>query len=50
MPEKIALPLARQHMPTDYSISLQHYTKRGKPAETRIPDYLGPPQSMRGVL
>lgn len=48
MPEKIALPLGRQHMPTDYSISLECYTRRGTPDETRIPDDLGPLQSMRG--
>mgnify|MGYP002622931752 FL=1 len=45
---RIAAPLARRHMPTDYSISLADYTKRGTPQETRIPDDFGPAQSMRG--
>ena len=48
MPEKIALPLGRQHMPPDYSISLEKYTQRGTPSEKRIPDDFGPQQSMRG--
>lgn len=45
---RIAAPLARRHMPTDYSISLAGYTQRGTPRETRIPDDFGPAQSMRG--
>lgn len=45
---RIALPLAREHMPTDYSISLERYTNRGTPQETRIPNDFGPEQSMRG--
>jgi predicted ester cyclase len=44
----VAAPLRREHMPTDYSISLQNYTKRGTPNETRIPDNFGPKQSLRG--
>ncbi len=48
MPEKIAAPLQRQHMPTDYSISLEKYTRRGTPDEKRIPDDLGPSQAMSG--
>ena len=46
--DRVALPLERQHMPTDYSISLADYTGRGTDHETRIPDDLGPEQSMRG--
>lgn len=45
---RIAVPLSRQHMPADYSISLAKYTRRGTPRETRIPDDYGPAQSMRG--
>ena len=45
---RTALPLARQHMPTDYSISLERYTNRGTPDEQRIPDDFGPQQPMRG--
>lgn len=45
---RIARPLAREHMPTDYSISLAKYTGRGTPNEKRIPDDFGPNQSMRG--
>jgi steroid delta-isomerase-like uncharacterized protein len=44
----VAPPLGREHMPTDYSISLAEYTGRGTPGETRIPDDYGPSQSMRG--
>ena len=43
-----AQPLARRHMPTDYSISLASYTGRGTPDEKRIPDDFGPRQPMRG--
>lgn len=43
-----ARPLARSHMPTDYSISLERYTRRGTPEEVRIPNDFGPLQSMRG--
>ncbi len=46
--DRVALPLERQHMPTDYAISLADYTGRGTDHETRIPDDLGPEQSMRG--
>lgn len=46
--EKIAVPLAREHMPTDYAISLAQYTARGTAQEKRIPDDFGPVQSMRG--
>lgn len=45
---RIAAPLTREHMPTDYSISLERYTGRGTPNEKRIPDNFGPKQSMRG--
>ena len=45
---RTAAPLSRKHMPTDYSISLEHYTNRGTPNEKRIPDDFGPAQSMRG--
>ena len=45
---KVALPLERRHMPTDYSISLANYTRRGTPDEVRIPDDFGPSQPMRG--
>ncbi len=45
---KIAAPLERQHMPTDYSISLAAYTGRGTDHEIRIPEDFGPKQSMRG--
>ncbi len=45
---RIAAPLGRQHMPTDFAISLAEYTRRGTPGETRIPDDFGPQQSMRG--
>ncbi len=43
-----AAPLSRRQMPTDFSISLQQYTRRGTSKETRIPDDFGPSQSMRG--
>ena len=45
---RTAAPLAREHMPTDYSISLAKYTRRGTANEKRIPDDFGPVQSMRG--
>ena len=45
---KTAAPLERQHMPTDYSISLADYTSRGTDHETRIPEDFGPEQGMRG--
>ena len=45
---RVARPLSREHMPAGYSISLQEYTRRGTPQETRIPDDYGPAQSMRG--
>lgn len=45
---RIALPLARKHMPADFTVSLDRYTMRGTPKETRIPDDFGPRQSMRG--
>lgn len=45
---RVARPLSREHMPTDYSISLEKYTSRGTPQEARIPDDCGPMQSMRG--
>jgi len=45
---RVAVPLEREHMPTDYSISLADYTGRGTDHETRIPEDFGPKQSMRG--
>ncbi len=45
---RIAAPLSREHMPTDYTISLERYTSRGTPNEKRIPDDFGPQQPMRG--
>lgn len=45
---RVAVPLRREHMPADYSISLQEYTGRGTPDEQRIPKDFGPKQSMRG--
>jgi len=44
----LATPLSREHMPTDYAISLGAYTGRGTSWEKRIPDDFGPTQSMRG--
>ncbi len=46
--EHKALPLGREHMPTDYSISLDAYTGRGTDHETRIPEDFGPKQDRRG--
>ena len=49
-----ARPLGREHMPTDYSISLDSYLSRGTTGsgfaeqEKRIPDAFGQEQSMRG--
>lgn len=45
---RVAEPLRREHMPTDYSISLAGYTGRGTANERRIPADFGPSQSMRG--
>ncbi len=45
---RVAEPLSRRHMPTDWKISLAEYTQRGTPVEKRIPDDFGPEQSMRG--
>lgn len=45
---RVALPLGREHMPTDYAISLAAYTGRGTGHETRIPDDFGPKQNLRG--
>ena len=45
---RTATPLKRLHMPTDFAISLERYTRRGTPEEVRIPDDFGPLQSMRG--
>ncbi len=45
---RVAPPLEREHMPTDFSISLAEYTGRGTDHETRIPEDFGPKQSMRG--
>ena len=45
---RAAAPLEREHMPTDYSISLADYTSRGTDHEIRIPEDFGPKQSMRG--
>ena len=47
---KTAAPLERQHMPTNYSISLADYTERGTDNEIRIPEDFGPKQSMRGEI
>ena len=33
---RVAEPLERKHMPTDYSISLANYTDRGADHETSI--------------
>ena len=40
-----AQPLARKHMPTDYSISLKNYTNN---RTVRIPDDFGPKQTLSG--
>ena len=45
---RAAAPLEREHMPTDYSISLADYTSRGTDHEIRIPEDFGPKQNMRG--
>jgi predicted ester cyclase len=45
---RVAQALKRQHMPTDYSVSLARYTGRGTANEVRIPKNFGPKQSMRG--
>ncbi len=47
-PPRIAAPLTRTHMPTDYRVSLDNYTRRGTPYEARIPTDFGPQQSLRG--
>ena len=41
-------PLSREHMPTDYSISLSEYTGKGTQNEKRIPDDFGIKQSLEG--
>ena len=41
-------PLSREHMPTDYSISLSEYTGKGTQNEKRIPDDFGIKQSLIG--
>ena len=41
-------PLSREHMPTDYSISLSEYTGKGNQNEKRIPDDFGIKQSLKG--
>ena len=46
--QPLTIPLRREHMPSDYSISLTEYTARGTPREKRIPDDFGPRQSLRG--
>jgi hypothetical protein len=51
---RIAQPLGREHMPTDYRISLDAYAKRTgfgggfTKGERRIPEQFGANQSMRG--
>lgn len=45
---KLTVPLRREHMPADYSISLAQYTARGTPREQRIPADFGPRQSLHG--
>ena len=41
-------PLSREHMPTDYSISLSEYTGKGTQNEKRIPDDFGIKQPLEG--
>ena len=41
-------PLSREHMPTDYSISLSAYIGKGTSKEKRIPDDFGIKQSLEG--
>ena len=43
-----ARPLSRQHMPTNFHISLSRYTGKGTPSEKRIPEDFGPKQSLKG--
>ena len=43
-----AVALSRQHMPTDYEISLARYTGRGTPEEARIPKDFGARQPLAG--
>lgn len=45
---KTATPLARRHMPADFSISLAEYTARGTRNEVRIPTDFGPLHDLRG--
>ena len=45
---RVAIPLEREHMQTDYSISLADYTGRGTDHEIRIPEDSGPKQCMGG--
>ena len=51
---RIAAPLARQHMPQDFSVSLDRYVGRDgigggyTSGESRIPADFGPRQPMRG--
>ena len=52
--ENFTTPLSRSHMPTDFSISLDHYVGRVgighgyRDGEQRIPGNFGPTQSMSG--
>jgi len=41
-------PLSREHMPTDYTISLSEYTGKGTQNEKRIPEDFGIKQSLEG--
>ncbi|MGI9270264.1 MAG: ester cyclase [Woeseiaceae bacterium] len=51
---RVAAPLDRRHMPSDFALSLDHYAGRSSigggyiTGEPRIPDDFGPQQSMRG--
>ena len=45
IPHRSALPLSRSNMPSGYEISLKHYTQN---RSVRIPEDLGPPQSLKG--
>ena len=44
----VALPLYKDHMPADYSISLAEYAKGGPERLITDSDKRGPKQSMRG--
>ena len=46
--DPVALPLSKDHMPADYSISLAEYVKGGSERLITDADKRGPKQSMRG--